>query len=36
MDDEEYIAIPVSEYDYLKQCKEMCNGYYFLKEGGKK
>lgn len=22
MDDEEYIAIPVSEYEYLKQCKE--------------
>lgn len=22
MNDEEYIAIPVSEYEYLKQCKE--------------
>lgn len=22
MDDEEYIAIPVSEYEYLKRCKE--------------
>lgn len=22
MNDEEYIAIPISEYEYLKQCKE--------------
>lgn len=23
MNDEEYIAIPISEYEYLKRCKEM-------------